>query len=72
MKKLFMMVVFALTTLTMSAQEDSKFMVKAGLGISNLVGSQTDGDKARIASYSAWEKKRFAMRKILVRGLLHS
>lgn len=44
-----MMVVFALTTLTMSAQEDSKFMVKAGLGISNLVGSQTDGDKARIA-----------------------
>ena len=49
MKKLFLVVVFALTTLTMSAQEGSKFMVKAGIGLSNLVGSQTDGDKPSVA-----------------------
>ncbi len=49
MKKLFLVVTFALITLTMSAQENSKFMVKAGIGLSNLVGSQTHGDKARVA-----------------------
>lgn len=43
MKKVFMMVALALTTLTMSAQEDSKWTVNAGVGLSSVVGSDTDG-----------------------------
>lgn len=38
MKKLLLMVAIALTTLTMSAQEDSKWTVKAGIGLSSVVG----------------------------------
>lgn len=42
MKKFFAVVALALTTLTMSAQEDSKFTVKAGVGLSSVVGSDAD------------------------------
>lgn len=42
MKKIIAMVVIALTTLTMSAQESSKFTIKAGAGLSSVVGSDTD------------------------------
>ena len=42
MKKIFTMVVLALTTLTMSAQDDSKFTIKAGAGLSTLVGSDVN------------------------------
>lgn len=45
MKKIFAMVALALTTLTMSAQNDSKFTVKAGVGLSSIVGSDADGFK---------------------------
>lgn len=43
------MVALALTTLTMSAQEDSKFTVKVGGGLSSVVGS--DADTKTIFSY---------------------
>ncbi len=36
------MVALAFTTLTMSAQDDSKWTVKAGVGLSSVVGSDTD------------------------------
>ncbi|MDE6011551.1 MAG: porin family protein, partial [Prevotella sp.] len=36
------MVALALTTLTLSAQEDSKITVKAGVGLSSVVGSDAD------------------------------
>lgn len=36
------MVALALTTLTISAQEDSKLTVKAGIGLSSVVGSDAD------------------------------
>jgi len=42
MKKIFALVALALTTLTMSAQEDSKISVKAGLGLASVVGSDAD------------------------------
>lgn len=42
MKKIFTMVALALTTLTLSAQEDSKITVKAGIGLSSVVGSDAD------------------------------
>ncbi|MBO5677695.1 MAG: PorT family protein [Bacteroidaceae bacterium] len=42
MKKLFTMVVVALTTLTMSAQDEAKFTFKAGVGLSSIVGSDAD------------------------------
>ena len=42
MKKLLAVVALALTTLTMSAQEDYKITVKAGVGLSSLVGSDAD------------------------------
>lgn len=42
MKKIFAMVALALTTLTMSAQDDSKFTIKAGVGLSSIVGSDAD------------------------------
>lgn len=50
MKKIFAVVALALTTLTMSAQEDSKITVKAGVGLSSVVGSDTEADKS-IFSY---------------------
>ena len=37
-----MMVALALTTLNISAQDDSKFTVKAGIGLSSVVGSDAD------------------------------
>lgn len=43
------MVVLALATLSMSAQEDSKITYTAGVGMSTLVGDQTDGAKSKIA-----------------------
>ena len=43
MKKVLMMVALALTTLTMSAQEESKFAVNAGVGFSGIAGSDADG-----------------------------
>ena len=49
MKKIFAMVALALTTLTMSAQDDSKITVKAGGGLSSVVGS--DADTKTIFSY---------------------
>ena len=42
MKKLLAVVALALTTLTMSAQKDYKITVKAGVGLSSLVGSDAD------------------------------
>lgn len=42
MKKLLAVVALALITLTMSAQEDYKITVKAGVGLSSLVGSDAD------------------------------
>lgn len=49
MKKYFMMVALALTTLTMSAQDISKWSVKAGVGMSSVVGSHTEADKSIIS-----------------------
>ena len=43
MKKVLLMVALALTTLTMSAQEDSKWTVKAGVGLSSVVGDDVEG-----------------------------
>lgn len=51
MKKLLMMVALALTTLNISAQDDSKFTVKAGIGLSSVVGSDADTELA--LSYKA-------------------
>jgi len=42
MKKILAVVALAFTTLTMSAQEDSKFTIKAGVGLSSVVGSDAD------------------------------
>lgn len=42
MKKLFSVVALALMTLTVSAQEDSKITVKAGVGLSSVVSSDVD------------------------------
>ena len=42
MKKIIAMVVLVLTTLTMSAQRKSGFAVKAGVGLSSVVGSDAD------------------------------
>lgn len=42
MKKFFAVVALALMTLTVSAQEDSKITVKAGVGLSSVVGSDAD------------------------------
>ena len=44
MKKIFTMVVLALTTLSMSAQEDSKLTIKAGVGLASLAGDDVDVD----------------------------
>jgi hypothetical protein len=49
MKKIFSMVVLALATLSMSAQEDSKITYTAGVGMSSLVGDDTDAVKSKIA-----------------------
>ncbi len=49
MKKLLLMVALAFTTLNMNAQDESKFTVKAGVGVSTLVGSDTELDKAAIS-----------------------
>lgn len=43
------MVVLALATLSMSAQEDSKITYTAGVGMSSLAGDETDGVKSKIA-----------------------
>lgn len=43
------MVALAFTTLTMNAQEDSNWTVKAGVGMSSVVGSDTDADKSIIS-----------------------
>lgn len=42
MKKILVVVTLALMTLTLSAQEDSKITVKAGVGLSSVVGSDAD------------------------------
>lgn len=42
MKKFIAMVALALMTITVSAQEDSKITVKAGVGLSSVVGSDAD------------------------------
>ncbi|MBR6121843.1 MAG: porin family protein [Prevotella sp.] len=49
MKKIFALVALALTTLSVSAQENSKGTVKAGVGLSSVVGS--DADTKSIFSY---------------------
>ena len=43
------MVVLALTTLSMSAQEDSKLTITAGVGMATLAGDDTDGVDSKIA-----------------------
>lgn len=50
MKKFLFMVALAFTTLTTSAQNDSKITVYAGVGLSSVVGSDTKADKS-ILSY---------------------
>ena len=50
MKKLLAIVVIVLTTSTMSAQEDSKFTVNAGVGLSSVVGSDAE-DVKNVFSY---------------------
>lgn len=50
MKKALAMVALALTTLTMSAQEESKLSVTAGIGLSSVVGSDVEDVKS-IFSY---------------------
>ncbi len=42
MKRIFAVVALALMILTVSAQEDSKITVKAGVGLSSVVGSDAD------------------------------
>jgi len=42
MKKIFAVVALALMTLTVSAQEDSKITLRAGVGLSSVVGSDAD------------------------------
>ena len=42
MKKILAMVALMLMTLTMSAQDDAKFTVKAGVGASSVVGSDAN------------------------------
>jgi len=42
MKKSILAIALALTTLTATAQEDSKWTVKAGVGLSSMVGSDVD------------------------------
>ena len=49
MKKLFLLVAIAFTTLSMNAQEESKITVKAGVGMSSVVGS--DADTKTIVAY---------------------
>lgn len=49
MKKFLLVVALAFTTLNMSAQDESKFTVKAGVGVSTVVGSDTEADKAAIS-----------------------
>jgi hypothetical protein len=49
MKKIFSMVVLALATLSMSAQEDSKITFTAGVGMSSLAGDDTNGVESKIA-----------------------
>ena len=46
MKKALVMVALALTTLTMSAQEESKLSVTAGIGLSSVVGSDVEDVKS--------------------------
>lgn len=46
MKKILLMAALALSTLSMSAQDDSKFTVYAGLGMSNVVGSDANTNNA--------------------------
>lgn len=49
MKKIFLVATLALTALTVSAQEDSKFTVKVGVGLSSVVGSDADNAKTTFA-----------------------
>ena len=49
MKKLFLMAVLALSALSMSAQEDSKFTFKVGAGLSSFVGSDAEYEKNAFA-----------------------
>ena len=50
MKKVLAIVAIVLTTSTMSAQEDSKFTVNAGVGLSSVVGSDAE-DVKNVFSY---------------------
>lgn len=43
------MAVLALSVLSMSAQEDSKFTLKVGVGLSSLTGSDAEGEKNAFA-----------------------
>ena len=49
MKKFVLMAVLTLSALTMSAQEDSKFTFKVGVGISSFVGSDAEYEKNAFA-----------------------
>lgn len=49
MKKFLTVVALALMTLTMSAQEESKMSLKAGIGMSSVVGS--DADTESVVAY---------------------
>lgn len=49
MKKILSVVAFALATLTISAQDNYKFTIKAGVGLASVVGSDAD-TKVKIAA----------------------
>ncbi|MBQ7513701.1 MAG: PorT family protein [Prevotella sp.] len=67
MKKLFLVLAVACFTLTANAQDESKFIVKAGVGMSTLVGKDTKNTKANFAyklgvAYDASLSDNFAIR----------
>jgi hypothetical protein len=59
MKKLFLMVAIAFTTLSMNAQEESKITVKAGVGMSSVVGDDVETDA--VVSYKVGATYDFAL-----------
>jgi|GEM_PF-2051538 len=48
MKKLFMVVALVLATVSLSAQEDSRFAVRVGVGASSVVGSDAYSSSAKL------------------------
>jgi len=49
MKKILILMALVCAVLNLSAQEDSKWSIKVGAGLSSLAGSDTDGAKNAFA-----------------------